>query len=98
MNTDLSSLRNVLVKEKKTLATEFSVKNIGIFGSFAIGNNRESSDVDVLVEFFKPIGMFKFIELEEYLSNIFHKKVDLVTKNALKPLIKDEILNEVVYV
>lgn len=98
MNTDLSSLKDILVKEKETLATEFSVKNIGIFGSFATGNNHESSDIDVLVEFIKPIGMFKFIELEEYLSKIFHRKVDLVTKNALKPIIKDEILHEVVYV
>ena len=52
----------------------------------------------MLVEFSKPVGFFKFIELEEFLGKLTGKKVDLVTKKALKPAIKNEILQEVSYV
>lgn len=51
-----------------------------------------------MVKFAKPVGMFKFIELEDYLSNLLGKRVDLVTNKALKPAIKDDISQEVVYV
>lgn len=74
------------------------MRSIGIFGSYARGDNKETSDIDLLVEFSAPIGMFKFIEMEEFLSKALGKKVDLVTKKALKPIIKDEILKETVYV
>ena len=93
----IESLKNLLAKEKDTLKAKFNVKNIGIFGSFATGKNDDSSDVDVLVEFSKPIGMFKFLELEEYLAKLFHRKVDLATKKALKPAIKNDILQEIIY-
>lgn len=76
----------------------YNVDYIGVFGSFARGDSKETSDVDMLVGFSKPIGFFKFIELEEYLTNILGKKVDLVTEKALKPAIKDEVLREVIYV
>jgi len=80
------------------LRNEYSVSSIGVFGSFSRGEDKKSSDVDILVEFSEPVGMFKFIELEEYLSKLIGKKVDLVTKNALKPAIREEILEEVIYV
>lgn len=51
-----------------------------------------------MVEFTEPIGFFKFIKLERYLSRILGKKVDLVTKKALKPVIKKVVLKEAVYV
>jgi len=60
-------------------------------------HNKES-DVDILVEFSKPVGFFKFIDLEDYLSNILKRKVDLVTNKSLKPAIKDQILKELIYV
>jgi len=71
---------------------------MGVFGSFARGDQRKNSDIDILVEFSKPIGFFEFLEVEEYLSKILGKKVDLVTNNALKPAIRQDILNDVVYV
>ena len=77
---------------------KYGVKEIGIFGSFVRGEAREDSDVDILVEFEKPIGFFKFLELEEYLSNLIGRKVDLVSKKALKPHIGKYILEEVVTV
>jgi len=80
------------------LKQNFNVKNIGIFGSTVRGQQKKYGDIDIMVEFSEPIGFFKFIELEDFLSRILKKKVDLVTKKALKPVIKQEVLKEVVYV
>ncbi|WP_228779859.1 nucleotidyltransferase family protein [Aquiflexum lacus] len=79
---------------KPILIKDFSVKEIGLFGSYADNSNSEESDIDILVEFEKPIG-WKFFTLELFLENIFNKKVDLFTKNALKAQIKDKILEQV---
>jgi|SRR2546429_5687649 len=79
------------------LKSKYKVEKVGVFGSVTKGLNTESSDVDILVEFSEPIGFFKFLELEEYLSRVIGVKVDLVTSKALKPAIKEEILKEVVY-
>lgn len=82
---------------KPTLYQNYSVKEIGLFGSFSEGDYTEESDIDILVELEKPIG-WKFFSLELYLEQIFKRKIDLVTKNALKNQIKDNILNQVNYV
>jgi predicted nucleotidyltransferase len=87
-----------IVKEKRVILTEqFKVKEIGIFGSIVRGEDEATSDVDVLVEFKEPIGLFKFLELEEYLSDLIGRKVDLVSKKALKPRIGKHILGEVAF-
>jgi len=87
-----------IVKEKKVVLTkQFKVKEIGIFGSIVRGEDEETSDVDILVEFKEPIGLFKFLELEEYLSELIGRKVDLVSKKALKPRIGKHILSEVAF-
>jgi predicted nucleotidyltransferase len=82
---------------KPRLNKEFEVKKIGLFGSFADDTYSETSDIDILVEFEKPIG-WKFFTLEIYLEKIFKRKIDLVTKNALKKQIKSVILNQVYYI
>ncbi len=82
---------------KPILYQEYSVKQIGLFGSFSDDTNTEESDIDLLVEFEKPIG-WKYFSLEIYLEDIFGRKIDLVTKNALKEQIRDRILNQVKYV
>lgn len=68
------------------------------FGSFARGEETEKSDLDILVEFDEPVGFFEFIRLEKFLSDVFNRKVDLVAKNAIKPAIKERVLNETIYV
>ena len=98
MKIDILKTKNMINKHLDFLRDTYNIKNIGIFGSVATGQNIETSDVDMLVEFTKPIGFFKFIELEDFLSKGIGKKVDLGTKNALKPAIKEEILQEVIYV
>jgi len=82
---------------KPTLQRDFSVKKIGLFGSFSDNSNTIDSDIDLLVEFEKPIG-WKYFSLEIYLEEVFGRKIDLVTKNALKEQIKETILNQVKYV
>jgi predicted nucleotidyltransferase len=82
---------------KPVLYRDYFVKQIGLFGSFSDDSYSEDSDIDLLVEFEKPIG-WKFFSLEIYLENIFGRKIDLVTKNALKEQIKDRILNQVKFV
>jgi len=82
---------------KPLLYKDYSVKEIGLFGSFSDETFTEESDIDLLVEFEKPIG-WKFFTLEIYLGKIFNRKVDLVTKNALKDQIKERILKQVNYV
>lgn len=80
------------------LVAQFHVKTIGLFGSFARDQESQTSDVDILVEFSKPITLFQFIDLEYFLSDSIGRKVDLVTKDGLKPLIKPRVLEDVVYV
>ena len=98
MKTNIDQVRTVINKHSNFLKDNYHVKKIGVFGSVARGDQKEISDIDILVEFSEPIGFFRFIELEEFLSNAIGKKVDLVTQKALKPVIKEDILKEVVYV
>ena len=81
---------------KPILSEEYAVKEIGIFGSFAQNEASDESDIDVLVELHRPIG-WDFFTLQIYLEGIFGRKVDLVTKNALKEQIKESILTQVNY-
>jgi uncharacterized protein len=82
---------------KPNLYKDYSVKEIGLFGSFSDDSFHEDSDIDLLVVLEKPIG-WKFFSLEIYLEKVFNRKIDLVTKNALKEQIKENILNQVKYV
>jgi predicted nucleotidyltransferase len=88
---------NRLKELKPTLTDKYSVKSIGLFGSFSEGAFTDDSDIDILIELERPIG-WKFFSLELYLEEIFGRKIDLVTKNALKEQLKDQILNQVQYI
>jgi predicted nucleotidyltransferase len=93
---DIEKLKETIKRNKKTLAEEYSVKEIALFGSYVTGEQGEESDLDILVEFSRPVGLFRFIELEEFLSKTLGVKVDLVSKKALKPRIGQNILQEMV--
>jgi len=93
---DLARIQSILSKHKKELMAEYHLKSMGIFGSVVRNERKKTSDIDILVEFAKPIGFFKFLELEERLSKILGIKVDMVSKKALKPRIGEHILKEVV--
>lgn len=87
---------STLIRLKPELEKEYSVQQIGLFGSFSDESNTDDSDIDLLVEFEKPIG-WRFFSLEIYLEKLFNRKIDLVTKNALKEQIRDKILKQVQY-
>ena len=94
----IEDIKGVLVEHKRELREKFHVKEIGVFGSFVRKEQKRGSDVDVLVDFFETIDLFRFVELENYLSDLLGVKVDLVMKGALKPRLKERILSEAVYV
>jgi predicted nucleotidyltransferase len=87
---------NKLKVLKPILYKDYSVKEIGLFGSFTNDTFSADSDIDILVEFEKPIG-WKYFSLEIYLEKVFERKIDLVTKNAIKEQIRDSILKQVNY-
>lgn len=80
-----SKVVEILRKQYPYLRDNFEVKKIALFGSFAKGIEKESSDVDILIEFDKPIGL-KFIKLAEYLEEILNKKVDILTWEGIKAI------------
>jgi len=87
-----------LRETKPVLKEKYKVKTLGVFGSYVRGEQKEGSDLDILVEFQEPVGLFKFMELEEFLGNNTGVKVDLVSRKALKPRIGKYILEEVINV
>ena len=89
----------ILRKHESVLKKRFGIAKIGIFGSFARGEERPDSDIDVLVAFRNGEKTFdNFMGIKFYLEDVYGRKIDLVTEAALKPLIRDPILAEVVYV
>ena len=82
----------------ETLQKNYHVRRIGVFGSFAHGEQKAKSDIDVLISFSEPIGLFHFIHTGDYLKRILKRKVDMVTPGALKPEIKRTVLREVRYI
>jgi len=97
MHNNVKKIKQIIVQNKGLLERTYYVKNIGIFGSYAKGYARKDSDIDILVDFYEVPDMFKFMELEYLLQNLLGRKVDLVTRKALKPLIKNYILRDTVY-
>lgn len=87
-----------LKKAKQHLAERYSVSRLGVFGSYARGEERAESDIDILVEFAKAPDLFEFFEIEEYLEDALGKKIDLVREQALKPQMRETVLEEVVFV
>lgn len=93
----LIEIQNVLTELKLELIDKYHVSQLGIFGSYARGDYNSASDIDILVEYAQKPSLFDLIELKDYLSDRLQMKVDLVTKEGLKPQIKEKILAEVIY-
>ena len=74
--------------------SQFKVSAVFVFGSFARDEANVTSDVDILVEFYEPIGLFEFVRLKKYFETILNRRVDLVSKDALKPQLRAGILKE----
>ncbi|AKB61957.1 nucleotidyltransferase [Methanosarcina mazei SarPi] len=92
---DAEYFMKILRQHLPELKEKYSVNYLGVFGSYIRGEQTEDSDLDILVQFDKKPGLFKYIELEDHLSELLGVKVDLVMKSALKPNIGKRILSEV---
>ena len=93
-----SEMLDTLRGMRHELAERYHVKSIGIFGSYSKKHQNEQSDLDLVVEFDQPIGMMAFVHLKNRISDRLNIKVDLVTPEGLHPLIRDQVMHEVVYV
>lgn len=93
----LIEIQNILTEIKSELIDKYHISQLGIFGSYARGDYNSASDIDILVEYAQKPSLFGLIELKDYLSDRLQMKVDLVTKDGLKPQIKEKILAEVIY-
>jgi predicted nucleotidyltransferase len=91
----------IIREELPYLTKNYGVKRIGLFGSFARGTPQADSDVDILVDFEKPIGL-KFMDLADYLEQILGRKVDILTPEGIRSIrikeIAQEIERSIVYV
>jgi len=92
-------IKETLGKHKSELNEKYGVIKVGVFGSFARAEQREDSDIDILVEFERPIGL-KFVNLAYYLEEILCKKVEIVTLPALKqkPRLWESVKEDLIYV
>ena len=88
----------ILGRELPYLNERYGVGKIALFGSYSRDEQDAGSDIDLLVQFDRPIGFFKFIAVEDYLMGRLGERVELVTEDALKPVIKPRIMQECVYV
>jgi uncharacterized protein len=77
---NLIKIKQKIKQHKKELEEKYKVKEIGVFGSCVRGEEKKNSDIDILVEFLEPVGLFEFMDLEEYLEDLLGGKVDLVSK------------------
>lgn len=91
----LEEIRKILAKHKEEIRERYGVVILGIFGSYARGEQKESSDLDILVELERPIGL-KFFELWDELEKLLGCEIDLVRASLLRKEIRDDILREVV--
>lgn len=76
------------------ILNRYSVKKAAIFGSFARGEEKKTSDIDILVDIKKDISLLDFIGIQQEIEDVLQKKVDLVEYNTIKPIIKKQILKE----
>ena len=76
------------------VAEKYGVRRLAFFGSFDTPKFHKDSDIDILVEFIQPVGFVKFIRLENELSGLFKRKMDLVTKSSLSKFFRSEVLKK----
>ena len=81
---------------QRPLFERFGVKSVALFGSLARDEATDDSDIDLLVEFSKPVGLLQFAALRRLLGEVLGRPVDLVTRNALKPQLREQILREAI--
>ena len=88
----------ILKQKNAELTKQFGVKSLLLFGSVARNEATATSDIDLLVEFNRPVGYFGLFALQDYLEKLFGCFVDLGTPDSLKPYIKERVMEELIRV
>jgi predicted nucleotidyltransferase len=91
-------LRKLLKQKNAELTGQFGVKSLSLFGSVARNEATPTSDVDLLVEFNRPVGYFGLFALQDYLERLLDCPVDLGTPDSLKPYIRERVMGELIRV
>lgn len=99
-NKTLNEIKEKIAEKKNFLMKTYGVEEIGIFGSLARGDNDADSDVDISIELNHkvPVGLFGYSRMQRYLESILGRKVDLVIKSGIKPIIRDRILSQLIII
>ena len=92
------ALLKILKQKNAELAKQFGVKSLLLFGSVARNEAKTASDVDLLVEFNRPVGYFGLFALQDYLEKLLGCRVDLGTPDSLKPYIRERVMGELIRV
>lgn len=93
----LDEIRQILSERKSWLCETYQITELGIFGSYARGEQTQDSDVDVLIDYTQAPTLFELVNLRDLLRDLTGLPVDVVTKNGLKPRIREQVLSEVIY-
>lgn len=94
---NLKDIKRILELHKEEFRIKYGVKRIGIFGSYIRGEQRKGSDIDILVEFERPVSLLKVVSLENYLNDLLEMRVDVVPMEDVRTELQDEIFREAVY-
>jgi hypothetical protein len=95
---ELGKMLKLIRKNKKILEEKYSVSQIAVFGSYAKCTQKKTSDIDILVNICPESTIFDFLRLENYLSDLLMKKVDLGTFASTKEVVEKQILSDLIYV
>lgn len=95
---ELNNILTYLQENKTRLKAIYHLSRIGVFGSFARSEQKPGSDIDIIVEFVLPPSMIKFVQFEEYLSTVLNRKVDLVTVRSINSRMREQVLNEAIFI
>jgi predicted nucleotidyltransferase len=89
---------DIISAHRAELTEKYGVKSLAVFGSVARDEAVPASDIDMLVEFHRPVGLFGLFSLQDRLEELFGRKVDLGTPDSLKPRLRSYVMSELVYV
>lgn len=93
---DIKEIKKILNIHKNNLKEKYGVIKLEIFGSYVRAEQKEASDIDILVEFEKPISLLQIVSLENYLSDLIGIRVDIVPKKNIRTELKEFILKEAI--
>lgn len=97
MNNNIEKVMKTINELKEQIKNQYKAEVVGMFGSYIRGEQKEGSDIDILVEFFKGADLFHFVGLSLFLEEKLGLKVDVVPYDTIREELKENILKEAIY-